>query len=455
MAEDPLIENADRVAEELAKRNRQDLKPEVTASREAELDEAFAAASQKAPPPEATPENFGRDNKGVPIKVEGAPKEEKPPEEIDDTLPAANPPPEQKPADTPSAEEPKKGLLEDLLAEPKTPEQKPADDPYAQVRLRSDASPKTRETFENLKKIAQERETAALTKAEAAQKQLEELQTKVAELEKRTVPDDVSNELKELRAFRAQFDTEHDPEFRSKFDGRIEQNYESVYAKLRAYSLPEAEIQKLKTFSPAQRDEAIERFLPKLPSFDRKYIEAKLLDNVNTVDQRETALREARAKADELLKAKKEAPVVQTAQRDAKVAEILRPVLPKLPWIHVREVPSTAAPEEKKRIESENTFALQMQEALKAAIVDDSPQTRAEAAIAVPLAQFYRRELSAVTAQRDALQKQLDSIKAAGATSRTARSVASSTPPPAQPKPAPTNSADAIDQLWAEVQGRK
>lgn len=469
---DPIVEASDRAAEELAKRNKDDIRPSIDPSREAELDAHFQAHIEKqgnTPAAVINPENFGRENGGVKIQLEGTPKEEKPTEEIETVPPGdtgTNPPatpgiPPVTPPVAPAADDKPKGLLDGLLAKPAAEAAAPAaekpaatEDPYGTVKLRSDASPKTRETFDELKRVAKEREAAARQEAEAAKQSLSELQNKVAELEKRTVPDEVQNELKELRAFRAQFDTQNDPEFRSKFDARVDQNYESVYSKLTAHGFPASELAKLKAFSQADRDAAIENLLPKLPSLDRKYIEAKLFDNVNISEQREKALLEARQNADKLLAERKQAPAVQTAQRDAAVAEVLRPVLPKIPWLHVKEIPPTTAPEEKKRLEADNAFALQMQEALKTAIVDDSPRIRAEAAIAVPLAQYYQREFAKANERAESLQKQLDQIRSAGALSRTARSVASPNAAPAHEKEVPTNAADALDQLFAQARSR-
>ena len=96
-----------------------------------------------------------------------------------------------------------------------------------------------------------------------------------------------------------------------------------------------------------------------------------------------------------------------------------------------------------------------MQEELKRAIVDDSPKTRAEAALAVPLAHFLRRELQTVSQQRDELQKQLDAIKAAGAISRTSRANGNAATPPPRPPEKPKETGDALDDLFAEAQQRR
>lgn len=456
------IQAADRRAEELAKSQREPFNRDIDPAREADLDAAFEAATAGKPAKsdEPDPSLLGRENGGVPQPLDGAPKAEE--------LAAAKATADKAAADAaaevaaakaaatsaakpvdPNA--PPKGLLEDLTA---TEAPKPATvaDPYA-VTLRSDASPKTKETFEQLKLAAKQREDAALAQAADVQKKLDEANVKVGELEKRTVAPEVDAELKELRQFRAQFDTANDPVFRQKFQSLIDANYTAIYAKLAEHGLPAAELDKVKTFSPAARDQQIDEWAQKLPSLDRKQIEAKLLANINVTDERDKALQEARTNADKLLAERGSLPAKQTAQRDQAVAALLKPVLGKLPWILVQDVPANAAPEEKKRLEADNKFAVSMQAALRTAIIDDSPAIRAEAAIAVPMAHYYRAQHAAEKARADKLQEKLTAIEGASATSRISRAANISTSAAPQQKdnqPA----GEAIDDLFAAATGR-
>jgi len=443
---DPIIAAADAAAEALAKSQTESHSADSDPAREADLDAAFAEASKLTPPEGA---EFGKENAGVQTAIEGAPKPGEEPKPDADEAAAAAAAAEAAAAKT----APRKGLLEDLEADPKPV---PAvEDPYGQVKLRSDASPKTRETFEQLKTVAKQREDAAALRATEAETKLTELQTKVADLEKRTVPDDVQNELKELRSFRAQFDTANDPEFRQKFDSRTNGNYESIYNKLTAHQLPAEELAKLKAFSPEQRDTAIEKFLSLLPTGDRKFIEAKLLDNINVADERDRALQEARVKADEILAKRKGEPAQQVAQRDSAIAAKLKPVLQTLPWLHAKDIPANTAPEDKKRLEAHNEAANFYVSQLRKAIVDDSPEVRAEAALAVPLAHYFRTNFQAEKARADALQAKLDGITRASTTSRTARTDAGARG--AQPPPAAVhqNTEDALDALFEEAQRKQ
>lgn len=452
---DPVLEQADRAAEALARSNKESLRPELDPAREAALDNAFAEVSGSAPAGDAQtdPNQFGRENGGVKPPVEGTPAEE--------TAPAA----ETKPAPQSTevvdakltAEEPKtKTLLDELIPDATKPAAtepvKPAD-PYGDVKLRSDASPKTRETFEQLKTLAQQREQAAIKQAEDARAAAAALEARIKELEARTVPDEVKKDLEELRKFRAQFDIERDPEFRQKYDGRVETNYTAIYAKLQQHGLPASEIEKLKGFSQSERDTAIERLASKLSGLDRRTVEAKLLDNVNIAEERQKTIEDTRRRAEEILKERSNAPVQEAQKRIQEIATLVQPELARLPWIHAKEIPATAAPEEKKRLEADNARALELQEQLKTAIVDDSPVARARAALSVPLARHFSTAYAAEKARADALQAKLDAINQAGATSRTARTsaaVAATRAP--DPNSKPKEAGEAIDDLFFAAQ---
>jgi hypothetical protein len=442
---------ADAAAEALIKGGLS-TRPEVSLERSNDLDEAFAEASG-APPAADDPENIGLENNESELSLQVEAEAEKKAlaeETARKTAAAASAAPVK--VDAPAAE---KGLLDDLVAETgqdpaKSGQTSPPSDPYGDVKLRSDASPKTRETFEALKTVAKQREEAARKEAEEARAESAKAADRIKELEAKVVPDDVRGELKELREFRAQFDTQNDPQFKAKFDVRVDKNYEAVYAKLRSHALPESEIEKLRAFPPADRDAAIENFFGKLPAMSKRFIEAKLLDNINVTDERERALQEARDNAAKILAERKSAPGQQTQAKISEVAKLVQPELAKLPWIHTKEIPANAAPEDKKRIEAENTAALDLQERLKSAIVDESPAGRARSALAVPLARHYSSLYVQEHARAEALQKQLDAIKSASTTSRTARTIASPSNTVA-PRATPTDSGEAFDALFAEV----
>lgn len=451
--EDINLADADRAAEQLAAAQRAnpgaDIKPGFDDARGDALDQALSSV---LPNPE-TPE-LGRENGGVNTELEGAPKgvvTESAAASAAVTAAATS----AETAASSAAAQPK-SLLDDLLGNTSaavTAATSSAADPYGEIKLRSDASPKTRETFEQMRTLARERETTLQRERDEISTRLAEQEKLVKELQSKTteLPEDIRAELEDHRKFRVQFDVENTPEFKTKFDSRINANYETIYSRLQQHGLPQTEVDKLKSFSPADRDAAIDTFLAKLPPESRRVIEAKLVDNVAAVEERTSNINLVRSKASEILVARQQKQAEALAQRDAEIASTIKPALAKLEWIHFKEVPANAAPEEKKRLEAHNAFAADLQDALRTAIIDDSPKTRAEAALAVPLARYYGKAYKDLQVAHDAALKKLKAIEDASSTSRTARTLANPRPAAAPAPKAPADSGDALDQLFNQA----
>jgi hypothetical protein len=344
---------------------------------------------------------------------------------------------------------------------PAKPEDKPAeakseDDPYEAHKVRADASEKTKETVANLKRLAKEREAAATQRAIAAEERAKVAEAKAAELASKTseLPAEVKAELESLRAHRATFDVQNDPAFKAKYVEREAQNYQAIYDRLTANKFPDAELEKLKAFSKADRDAFIDSVLDKMPVADRRIVEAKLVANLSLSEERNAALKEAAAKAESLLKEQQEAPVKTKQAQQAAVVGVLKPLLPNFPFLHLKEISPSALPEDRKKLEAENTYATQLQQHLASAITDESPQKRAEAALAVPLAHHYIRQTRALEAQVASLTKELDGIRKASSTSKLARREGQAS---AAAKSAPKvdvnqSTGDALDELLKSVQ---
>lgn len=445
VAADAALSNADAAAAALAKSaHPQADKPNVDPAREAELDSALDAVLAETNPDGQGPKDTPAPE---PTEVEKAATAEAERKAEEARAKAAEAQPEEQPK--------KKGPLDNLLA-PDKPEAKPAaaPDETDEIKLRSDASPKTRETFEQLKTTYKARVDVATQRANELEARVKELEGKIATVP--TVPPELEAEVKELRSFRAQFDTENDPTFKSKFDAKLEANYNDIYAKLTDHGLPAADLANLKGLPPAERDVEIDGLLTKLEKSpaSKRFIEAKLIDNQAVLDQRKKELAEARANADTILKQKAQEPQVNLQQRVEGIGKILKPIIANLPWMHTKDIPATAGPEEKKALEAANAFALETQGYLKTAVLDDSIESRANAAIALPLAHHYKAQLDILTPKYDAVVKELNAIKAASRTSRTAQTAAKPAPAGGQPAAVDTTktSGDRVDDLFAQVQ---
>jgi hypothetical protein len=332
------------------------------------------------------------------------------------------------------------------------PEAAPEEDPYDKVKLRSDASEKTKNTFEELKRTAKERETKARTEAEQARKELLELRAKVDELSKKTVPDNIEAELKELREFRATFDAERDPEFQQKFSSRLDQNNGTIFETLKRNGLKEELVDQVKSLPYDQQVEQIARWAEKLSPRDKLLITARLADNENIESDRQSALREIKSKADQILAEKRNAPARSQDQFVEEAVRTLKPVLPQVPFLHPKEVPANATPTVKAEIDRHNAVAAESQKMLLTFLQDGSARTRSILALAGVLAPRYQAQLKEAEGRVKALEKELSSIREAGRLSKTTRSSATAERAAPRVDLFDTNAEDAMDEAWKAMQ---
>ena len=181
----PDLAAADAAAENLLRNSRAGSIPNIDPARESALDDAFSAVTGTTAPEG----ELGRDNGGVPVPLPGAPeadpvqKPEPKPDPVQKTDPKPDPAP--KPDVKPAASTTRKGLLDDVIDEPAPePENKP-EKAYDDIKLRSDASPKTQETFDAVKARAVERENVVREELNRAIAAKQELEAKLADVEKK------------------------------------------------------------------------------------------------------------------------------------------------------------------------------------------------------------------------------------------------------------------------------
>lgn len=374
-------------------------------------------------------------------------------------------------SETPAANEPNTDTLpEHLPAETAETDQAPeprvpaADSPaqpaeapdpslkaFDEVKLRPDASQKTKDTFANLKKIAYEQVQSERAAKQQLLKQLEELRSKPVQ-PSNELPEEVKTELENLRKYKAEFDIENDPEFKKQLESRVEprktSNYESIYDVLRSHSLPESEVKALKELSEADRVAAIGDFVEKLPRMSKMKIEAKLLDNLNLDDEKGRAIAEAREKAAANRAQFREAPEkirertmseVRAAAETHRTHDIFKRA----------EIAATVPPEDRKRLEAANAHAERLNKLYEEAVNDDSPKARAENAFGLVLAHHFKAQLDAAQAEKAKLASELAEIKKRGSTAAVGRVV--NVPSTGRPAVTTLDAGTSLDNLAREA----
>lgn len=323
-------------------------------------------------------------------------------------------------------------------------------DPFDSVKLRSDASPKTTQSFEEVKRISRElveKERKAREELEAKYREAEERIKKSSEL-----PEDVKKELEELRGFRATFDIERDPQFQQKFDARKSANYESVYSTLSKYGLPDTELAKLKGMGEQERVEAVAGLVAKLPAYEKVRIEAKLVENASIDDERSKELAAARQKADQILKEKaSEAPRKQE-EFIGQVTEHAKQLAGQVDVFNRVEIPADTPPAERARLEATNKNAEALQGLFVKLLADDTPAGKAQSALGTVLAHAYAAQVKALREENQKLAAEIADIKKASGVG--GKGVPSSAPRQSRPAAISTfDTSQSLDRLYAETMG--
>jgi hypothetical protein len=416
---------------------------EEDATTGAALDEAFSKFSS---PDETPPEGTGEVTAGETGEGEGEGEGEQP--NTEQTLPEEQAAPGEQQPETKS-----RIPAQDAAPAVDDEENDPILKALNAVKLRSDASQKTKDTFANLKQLSAEglraaraetarlkaEQQAAIDAARAAA--IEEAKKSVA------VPEDVQKELEELRTLRARVDVESDPQFKQKFDERRDKNFETIYGVLKAHSLPESQLKILRALGPAERVEEITSLASKLPSSSKLKIEAKLFENLNLDDERERALAEARTRSAEIFAEKEKTSKEQQAAQLKAKQEAVEQFKTQSVFQRV-DIPATAAPEERKRLEAANAEADRLQKLYEETVNDETPLAKAEAAFGLVLAHKFKSELDSTKAKLEAAQKELTAIKKRSGVTDKGRIV--NVPDTTRPAVTLTDAGSALDAFARE-----
>jgi len=326
-------------------------------------------------------------------------------------------------------------------------------DPYENIKLRSDASEKTKTTVEKLKRLAKEREQTAKDETAVARKEADHLKIKLDEVSKKTVAPEVEAELKQLREFRATYAAEQDPEFQQKFSSRLDVNNATIFEALKKNGLRDALIEQVKKLPYDEQVEQISRWADKLPARDKMLVNGRIADNENVDMDRKAALAEVKANAVKLNAERADAPKRTKEQFVAEAISTLKPLLPQLPFLTQQDIPDGASPKERADLEAHNKEAGESQSMLLGFLSNDSSRMRSILALTGVLAPRYQRQLKEATTRVETLEQELADIRKAGKFSRTARAQGASDGGPKMDI-FNTNAESAMDAEWEKMQNR-
>lgn len=298
-------------------------------------------------------------------------KEEAADEEAGEVVekPAVTPKPEAKPEVVAS---PEAAVKPDVKPEEVA---KPAagDDIFKDIQLPPGARPKSGEAFGAIKaRAAQE-----ISQRDA---EIEKLRKEVADREeklKNPVPEALTNEVRELREFRAKFDIEADPKFKE-FDARAEASREFIYAKLAENpNLDKDVVAAIKKHGGPEKVQMEKIFaVMKDPSAER-IISSRLAEIEMEQFNKQQAQALAKKNVGQYIADRQKAFETNVTAHNDSTKQELTGLLQNFEWMKPVTPAKDASAEQKANAEATNKWITETQGQLNAALTDDSPQMRA------------------------------------------------------------------------------
>lgn len=351
-----------------------------------------------------------------------------------------------------SKSEPKKQETKADKVDPKDAEEPTPDE----LTVLPHDKPKTAKRIQAILKRAEEaNRIVATTKVEldAKAKRLSELEDELKKVKSVDPLQDerVKAQIEELSQYRRRYAIEKDPEFKSKFDGRIESAESSVMDTLKNNGAPEWLTNAIKaeggwvkfansgrpiTLNTADGKQTItaaqfaEQIINDLPFSDKKAIEAATIEQIQLNREKSRYVEENTKVASEYFRKQEEEAAKRNEAQQKAVQENqqlieswIKEQSEKNPHLKLREVPANATPEERAAIEDDNRYTTQLNSLQRKFLAASSAKDALEVVHDAVAYWAERRNssrlqsrLSGLEAENRDLKAQLDKVRSASRT---------------------------------------
>jgi hypothetical protein len=327
------------------------------------------------------------------------------PQETEQSDEQTQEPSQEEQVEEPAQEEPaqvEQEQVEQEQVEQKTDPEVELDPEIAAIERPRNLSEKNQSNWRKLQ------ETASQYKKQAEEAQA--LRQKLAETEQQVkVPEDYD----ELRRFRAIFDIQNDPEFKSKFDAPISSAKENIYRILKANGASDEVIQSIeKAGGPDKIDQqwwktnAIDR----LPLTEAERLKRNLVDVVDLKEKQQFEIENASKNAEQYYAKKHEDQVNWYHGTVNEIDNYMDQVTKELPWARFQEVPQGATQEQIKQIEQHNAAVGSLAEKFNSALWPTTAQDRANVAAAAVFSHVLTEQLRIEQTSKAKMSEQLKKL---------------------------------------------
>jgi hypothetical protein len=281
------------------------------------------------------------------------------------------------------------------------------DDIFRDVQLPPGARPKSAEAFGQIK-------ARATQEISERDKRIEQLQKDIADRDAKLqspVPAETLAELKELREFRAKFDIEADPKFKS-FDTTIGQSHEFIYAQMRKNpNITEDVITQIKKYNGPENVQMAKLFEVMQDPTAQRLIEGRLADIELQKFNKAQAQEEAKKNVSGYIaERQKQFEENRTGHNTATKRE-LDSILAKLDWMKTKTSDAKATDADKAAVAGHNKFVADMNQQLTNALADDSPEMRGVMLAGMAQLFYLQDRHDALKAKEKALSQENEKLR--------------------------------------------
>jgi hypothetical protein len=278
----------------------------------------------------------------------------------------------------------------------------------------------------NWKKL---QETATQYKQQAIE--AEELRQRLAEIE--TFPQQVPEDYEELKKFRAIFDTENDPEFKSKYDVPIESAKENIYNILKKNGASDDVISSIE--QAGGPDKISQQWwktqaLDKLDITDSERLKKSLVDVIDLKEGRQKEIGETAEQREQFLHQRENQQVEQFYEQNRIIQEHTNNIIKDIPWANYREVKPTSSPEERAEIQKHNAAVEELSTRFNSALWPTTPQERSEVAAAAVASHVLSQQLKIEQTSMAKMQAELKRLTAENNSLKNAGRIPKANPTP-------------------------
>ena len=292
--------------------------------------------------------------------------------------------------------------------------------------------------------------------AEVLRQQLEQLKN---ESQTKVIPED----YEELKQFRAIFDTQNDPNFKSKYDAPISTATESIYSILRKNGAPDEVI---KSIEEAGGPDKVNQnwwktqALDRLPFTDAEKIKQNLVAMSDLKEGRDKEINEMASKRPEYLEKQKTELVDKFYSSHKEMEQYASEIAKDIPWASYKRIDDSMSQQEKVEAAKHNNAVSVLQERFTAALYPTTPKTRAEVAAAAVASHVLSEQLrleqtskAQIQAELQRLTNENNALKNAGRIPKANPTPQNTSRPYNQGDRIKMNASDAIDLGLDEALG--